>query len=196
MVPLRGLLKNRSASVKKKRLSTCVFRFIVATAESLTEIVKLLTRPDQIHRNSAYSVVPPRQRPTHPDASNTGTHSCGEGSMVTRCKKIHQPKNSKWDDSLSDESCIDSTTGIQLAICIFCTPTSHPNSCLEAAPAAAALDLAFHPRLFNQNNAFAQQVNQGFLDLRFTAGVYREIECRRTVAAATVPALSPRSRLR
>jgi hypothetical protein len=71
MVPLRGWLKNRSASVKKKRLSTCVFRFTVATAESLTENVKLLTRPDKIHRNKAYSVVPTRQRPTHLDQNFT-----------------------------------------------------------------------------------------------------------------------------
>jgi hypothetical protein len=45
-------------------------------------------------------------------------------------------------------------------------PTSHHNSSVKAAPAAAALDLAFHPRLFNENNAFAQQKNQGFFDLR------------------------------
>jgi len=138
------LVEKTQCLCNKKRLSTCVFRFTVATAESLTENVKLLTRPDKIHRNSAYSVVPPRQRPTHPDKNFTPLRiPYFEGSRVA--KKIHQPKNSKWDDSLSSESCIDSITGFQLTTCIFCTPTSHPNSCLKA-PAAAALDLAFHLR--------------------------------------------------
>jgi hypothetical protein len=65
------LVEKPQCLCKKKRLSTCVFRFTVATAESLTENVKLLTRPDKIHRKKAYSVVPPRQRPTHLDQNFT-----------------------------------------------------------------------------------------------------------------------------